>query len=272
MDEYKIQLLFENMEFFGKLDGFDFEGKSFDSSKNEIFYLQVKIKEGVILDAKYRIISNAIICAICELFTQKIIKKDIKSVFKYLVESYLAVEIGEIPQEYLYIIELYRNACKDIIIQYNQKIPKQKKEPAFKRLLNFKDEEDLDTLSDEQVKKLLNAVDDLKYDTNKDKYETFDKVKDTVMGNNDKKENILEIKKIDKSKLLDDNVPDFDYYVDNTVGLEFEDKEIKVDTSNNLTFDKDVSNNSIFEDLDLEFEKNLSFDNYKFDDNNNDKE
>ncbi|MBQ7307793.1 MAG: iron-sulfur cluster assembly scaffold protein [Clostridia bacterium] len=272
MDEYKVESLFEDMKFFGKLDKPDFEGKSLDTTRGEILYLQVNIQDSVIKKAKYRIVSKSVVYAICEIFTQKIIKKDIKTVFKNLIESYLEIELGDIPSEYLYVIDLYRNALKDIVEQYREKNPEQKKEQPFKRLLNFDDEEDLDVLSEDQVKKLLNAVDDLKNDKDKNKYENFDKVKESVIG---KKENkIINVKKFDKSRLLDDNVPDFDYYVDNTIGLEFEDREIEVDEVENLTFNQTLSTSNNFEDLDIEFEKNLNFSNYNFDDskNNEDKD
>lgn len=268
MDNEKIQNLFSNLKYFGKMEKPNFVGTAIDSKNADILYVQLKVNEtDVILDAKYRIINKPVVYAICEILTQIIMKKDIKSVQKKLTKDRINYELGDIPEEYLYVVDLYNHAVQDIIAQISLMRPQDKEAPKFKRILNFDENDDLDTLSKEQVKKLLDAVEDLNMDKNIEKISKFNKVKETVIGKlNDEK---IKIKKntFDKNTLLNDNVPDFNIYEDNTKNLKFENLNFELPSDLDLKFEENLvfTNETIhLEEPDLEFDENLDFSNYDF--------
>lgn len=274
MNTSKIDYLFEHLEHFGKIEQPSYVGMATDFKRNDILYVQIKLKEDIIVDIKYQIINKPIIYAICEIISKILINKKIRDCSILINEQKVIAELGNIPLEYIYAVSLYRNAFNTILTQYNKEHPQiqKRQEGKFKRLLNFNDEDDPDVLTEEQVKKLLNAVDELKKSNNQNKYENFNKVKDSVIGKN-KEENIQSkiITPIDKSKLLEDNVPDFDSYEDNTVGLEFESKEVgqNLEDFNKLPSLKDLG--ADFDELSFDFENDLDFSNYNFEDNQDSK-
>ena len=281
MDNYRINELFKSLRYFGKMSQPDYSGKVIDYKTSDMFFLDLKVdKGGIITDIKYSIISKPVTFAICEILSQNIINKELVNAIKYVTEEKVINELGDMPQDTLRIVEIYKSAITDVTLQYNKKNQNKevKKESSFKRLLDFGDEDDPDTLSKEQVQKLLDAVENMNVKKGNKSIAQFEEVKKDIIGNNSNKIIQPNRNKIEKENLQRDEVPDFSNYQDNTTNLEFTNRDFDIESNmDNLDFENDLKNieenlaedSHSFNDLDFGYEKDLDFSKYTFD---NDKE
>ena len=263
MDELKIQDIFGNLKYFGDMDNADYTGTAFDSKNNDILYIHVKMSDGIVTSIRYQIINKPVIYAICEILSSAILRKSLTDGIKSINAKRIYMELGDVPEDNLYVIYLFKEAMTKIFNEYNSS--RRKKETGFKRLLNFGDEDDPDVLTDEQVKKLLDAVDDLAKNKSPDSYNQLAKVQQDVIEKPVKR--FISRK---ERRELGDNVPSFDQYKDNTADLYFDNNQIECEfPDEKFDFDKqlegyDYPSFSDLDNIDTDFEKDLSFSNYDF--------
>lgn len=116
----KIMQIFANPKNIGVVKSANGVGEYKNAENGETIKLSVKVEDGVILDAKFKVFGNALLIAMGSIVTELIKKMNIEDLVEINQETILE-KVGEIPLTKLYCIDMLLIALNNMVADYNKK-------------------------------------------------------------------------------------------------------------------------------------------------------